>query len=413
MARSHVAWSNSTPSLSLSSSSFRQSSICRGIPIQVEGQSQNESFFLSQELTLERSYSLLIRPASSSCLHQSYRDLPKESVQDWNSPSGPPSAFRSDQQLEEPKGSLQFNPHFPTRDLALEASQPKVPIAPLNHGFPYNVQNVLGLVAGLNPVPQPSGPRKLLPPIELGNREDQKDSEGGATIFSDYASHKYPYLYDDVQRYELSPTQTTCEGLGIFSDSSERGFSCEDEMQAFGPQSSFGSSIGYPGATLASTIERYQIIAPRRRLSYGEHLQTPDSKSLHRTVGYRELRDIIGCSTTAHHYAPDFQRISSTDRPGQHLDECRVPPRSKPRLRIDTFETSKRGQTPKSKPDNMEASSSKPRLWTAPDHDDQVSDEYWSKQAQTKVHVGTAVSFTKVNSDKYVSIYLYLFLGSA
>ncbi len=398
MARSHVAWSNSTPSLSLLSSSFDQSSICGGIPIQVEGQSQNESLFLSRELTHKRSYSLLIRPASSSCLDLSYQNVPKKFVQDWNSTSGPTSAFRSDQQLEEPNVSPQLNSHFPTRDLALEASQQKAPIAPLNHDFPYKVQNIPNLVAALSPVPQQSGPRELLPPIELSDREDHKDSEGSATIFFDYACHKYPCPYDDVQRYEFSPAQTTCEGLGIFLDSSERGFPCEDEMQPIGRQSSFGSSIGYPGVTLESAVDRCRIITPRRRLSYGEHLQTPESKSLHRTAGFRELRHTIGCSTTADDYAPSFRGISSTDRP-QHLDECPVPPRSKPRLRTDTFGTSKRRQTPKSKPDSMEASSSKPRLWIAPDHDDQVSDAYWSKQAQTKVHVGNAVSFTEVNSD--------------
>lgn len=256
------------------------------------------------------------------------------------------------------------------------------------------MQDIPSFVRGPSPIPQWGGSKELLPPIELNDRRDLEGFGRNATNFFDYACHKYPWPYDSVQRCDFAPAQTTCEGLGITSDSSESDFPCEDEMQPIGRQSSFDSNIGYPGVTLESAVDRFQVVFPRRRLSYGEHLQTPESKSLHRIAGFRGLSHTIGCLTIDDDYGK-----SSTDRP-QHTDERPVPPRSKPRLRIDTFATSERRQTPKSKPDRMEAPSSQPTLWVAPDHNDQIGDAYWSEQAQEEGKVNHAVSFTEVDGDR-------------
>ena len=202
MARPHV-WSNSTPSLPipLLSSHFDQSSDCRRTPIEAEGQSQNGAFFIPRRPTHKRSHFQLARPASSSCLENSYRSVLEGFTPDLDSPSATCSLFHTVKQLEEPPVPFPPSPRLATKDLVLDFSQQKIPKIPLDHGFVHKVQNVPNLVRASSPMPRQSGQRQLLPPIDLGDCCDSEDSGASETDHLKVVSYRDYPSRDNIQRF--------------------------------------------------------------------------------------------------------------------------------------------------------------------------------------------------------------------
>ena len=368
MARhqSHVAWGNSTSSLPipLLSSSVEQSSICKAAPAPVGRQSQDGGTFDPQGLAQKRNYFQLTRPA--------YGNVYEWLSRDWESPPGSHSALGSVKRFDEYPVPSTTSLHLSNNDRTFQSPQEKDLAGRPDHGCSYEAICTPNMV-------QQGGPRELLPPIDLS---DRSSSEDFGPSYKDYSAP------GNLQRDALSPTETSCEGLCIFSDDSEHGLSCEDQFQPV-RWLSFSSSNGYPGQTLDFTLEGCRITSPRRRLSYGEHLQTPESKSLDGTAGSRELRRALSSVAKTDDYARSKNQTlkgrDTTDRPQttQPQNEHVPPQHTGSQLIRDNL--GKSGS-------QMESSSTKSTLWSSPDHAHQVDDQFWTYSAPVEGQIKDAVS---------------------
>lgn len=393
-SRSHVAWSNSTSSLpvSLLSSSFDQSSICKGTSTRGGEQSRDGGLFLLRGLTHKCSSFHHVRPGSSSYFYQFPENLPEEFAQDWGSLSDKPPGFYCVKRTNVSPGPFLPSPSLATQDPAFKSLQPDFPKVPLSRNYLNGMQSVSDKRAPSS-MPQKGAERELLPPIDLNDSPDSSCSWPSATSCFESVPYNYYSLHEKIP---FSPAKATCEALCIFSDYGKDRLLVDENIQPVARPSNFDRR-GYPGLTADPAAEGFRIRSPCRRLSYGGHVQTLGIKDLHRTAGSRELRRTIGYFNKVNESVSladkSMEHRESTDRlqTGQHKDQQVSLPRSNQRLKIDTRGTCDPRLNSQGQYEKMNASNSKPRLWDAPDDEEHMDDVSSSNSAYTEGLIEKAV----------------------
>ena len=393
----HVAGSNSTSSLPIPyTSSSIHSSVWKGTPAPPRGESQDGCLFLRRR---KRSHFQPTGGSSSRCRHPLFHNAPETFAQDWYSLSSPPAAFRVVQRLRE--SPLQYVKSQLTvpQEPAFKALQQNASKAFVDYHYPYEAQDHPNLVRASSFIPQHGGRSELLSPIDLDDSSVSSDSGLSVRSCSDGAAYECYPPCAHMQNYVFSPAKASCEGLGIFSGYSENGFSVEAGARLSRPSNTLSRSGGFAAQASDGAPEGFRTISLSRRLSYGEHSHKLGSKSLHRAAGSRELRHALGWANRMNENPPSVDRIStacgSNDGPQiyQHTDGCSTIPPTRPKLRIDTFQTSARQRALDRQTKKMETPSSKPRLWIAPDLEEQYDDEgFWTEPAEMDEYIQDAVS---------------------